>query len=63
MQNTFDDDDGGVAGRRQFLHCMAWAGAGTLWLMKGGVLHAQPLGEETGVDRPLRRHRHRMCFA
>jgi 3',5'-cyclic AMP phosphodiesterase CpdA len=23
---------------------MAWAGAGTVWLMKGGVLHAQPLG-------------------
>lgn len=35
-----DNQDGG---RRQFLKCMAWAGAGTLWLMKGGVLHAQPL--------------------
>ncbi len=43
MPSTFDDDDSRVAGRRQFLHCMAWAGAGTLWLMKGGVLHAQSL--------------------
>ncbi|RDS84781.1 metallophosphoesterase [Dyella monticola] len=32
-------------GRRQFLKCMAWAGAGTLWLMKSGVLQAQPLGD------------------
>ena len=40
-----DSEDNQVGGRRQFLKCMAWAGAGTLWLMKGGVLHAQPLGE------------------
>lgn len=40
-----DIEDNEVSGRRQFLQCMAWAGAGTLWLMKGGVLHAQPLGE------------------
>lgn len=36
-------DDDAVPGRRQFLQCMAWAGAGTLWLMKGGVLHARAL--------------------
>lgn len=35
-------------GRRQFLKCMAWAGAGTVWLMKGGILHAQPLGNGSG---------------
>lgn len=29
--------------RRRILECMAAAGAGTLWLMKGGVLHAQPM--------------------
>jgi len=29
--------------RRHFLKCMAWAGAGTLWLMKGGVLQAKTL--------------------
>jgi 3',5'-cyclic AMP phosphodiesterase CpdA len=39
-----DTDDSRADGRRQFLKCMAWAGAGTVWLMKGGVLHAQPLG-------------------
>ncbi|MBE1160036.1 metallophosphoesterase family protein [Dyella acidiphila] len=37
MQDTHDS-------RRQFLKCMAWAGAGTVWLMKGGVLQAQALG-------------------
>ncbi|GGA36447.1 metallophosphoesterase family protein [Dyella nitratireducens] len=40
-----DTDDSRADGRRQFLKCMAWAGAGTLWLMKSGVLHAQPLGQ------------------
>ena len=34
-------------GRRQFLKCMAWAGAGTVWLMKGGVLQAKPFGDGT----------------
>jgi len=29
--------------RRRFLECMAWAGAGTLFLMKGGVLQAKSL--------------------
>lgn len=46
MQDIENND---VGGRRQFLKCMAWAGAGTLWLMKGGVLHAQPLGESAAV--------------
>ncbi|HTD29492.1 MAG TPA: hypothetical protein VK660_08910, partial [Xanthomonadaceae bacterium] len=46
----FHDDhspDGAAAAdaptRRTFLKCMAWAGAGTLWMMKGGVLHAETL--------------------
>lgn len=38
-----DHDDDTAPGRRQFLQCMAWAGAGTLWLMKGGVLQARAL--------------------
>lgn len=42
MQDVHDNQ---AQGRRDFLKCMAWAGAGTLWLMKGGVLHAQPLGD------------------
>ena len=42
MQDSHDNQTGN---RRQFLKCMAWAGAGTLWLMKGGVLRAQPFGD------------------
>ena len=42
-----DINDSRADGRRQFLKCMAWAGAGTLWLMKSGVLHAQPLNQST----------------
>ncbi|GLQ96013.1 metallophosphoesterase family protein [Dyella mobilis] len=44
MQDTPDS-------RRQFLKCMAWAGAGTVWLMKGGVLHAQPLGGDQAAAK------------
>jgi predicted dehydrogenase len=44
-----DVHDSEARGRRDFLKCMAWAGAGTLWLMKGGVLHAQPLGNGAEV--------------
>ena len=47
-----DIQDSEARGRRDFLKCMAWAGAGTLWLMKGGVLHAQPLGE--GAEAAVR---------
>jgi 3',5'-cyclic AMP phosphodiesterase CpdA len=30
--------------RRGFLKCMAWAGAGVVWTMKGGILQSQALG-------------------
>jgi len=43
----------GAAPRRQFLKCMAWAGAGTLWLMKGGVLQAKAL-DALGGDASAR---------
>jgi 3',5'-cyclic-AMP phosphodiesterase len=33
--------------RRRLLKCMAWAGGGVLWAMKGGVLQAQTLGMVT----------------
>ncbi|GAB3784212.1 metallophosphoesterase family protein [Dyella agri] len=36
--------------RRGFLKCMAWAGAGTLLMMKGGVLHARTLGADAGAE-------------
>jgi Icc protein len=32
--------------RRGFLHCMAWAGAGVVWAMKGGILTARTFGAE-----------------
>jgi len=37
------------AGRRRALKCMAWAGTGTLFLMKGGVLEASTL-DALGAD-------------
>jgi len=43
----------GTAPRRQFLKCMAWAGAGTLFLMKGGVLQAKAL-DALGGDASAR---------
>jgi len=43
-------DHDAVRGRRQFLQCMAWAGAGTLWLMKGGVLQAHALDGLAGGE-------------
>ncbi|MFA6984668.1 MAG: metallophosphoesterase [Arenimonas sp.] len=39
--------------RRRFLKCMAWAGAGTLFLMKGGVLEAKNL-DALGGDAAVR---------
>jgi len=30
--------------RRGFLKCMAWAGAGMVWAMKGGILTARAFG-------------------
>jgi Icc protein len=35
--------------RRGFLQCMAWAGTGMLYALKGGILTSLPLGP-TGVD-------------
>jgi 3',5'-cyclic-AMP phosphodiesterase len=53
MQKLQDND---AHSRRQFLKCMAWAGTGTLWLMKGGVLHAQSLSDDahTRTDATFR---------
>ena len=31
--------------RRGFLKCMAWAGAGMVWAMKGGILTARAFGD------------------
>src|SRR5215813_5749626 len=39
----FDHNHDGID-RRGFLKCMAWVGAGTFCVMKGGVLHSYALG-------------------
>lgn len=39
-----DSNDG--VDRRGFLKCMAWAGAGVVWAMKGGVLQSHALGAQ-----------------
>jgi 3',5'-cyclic AMP phosphodiesterase CpdA len=35
--------------RRGFLKCMAWAGAGMVWAMKGGILTARAFGDESAA--------------
>ena len=46
--NTRGADEDGVD-RRGFLSCMAWAGTGALWIMKGGVLESHSLGRLVGL--------------
>ncbi len=36
--------------RRGFLKCMAWAGTGVVWAMKGGILSARAFGAEAAND-------------
>ena len=36
--------------RRGFLTCMAWAGAGMLWVMKGGILQSRAFGQTMPDD-------------
>jgi 3',5'-cyclic AMP phosphodiesterase CpdA len=47
MDHDDDRDEHGAMKRRRFLKCMAWAGAGTLWTMHGGILQARALDSET----------------
>jgi len=35
--------------RRGFLKCMAWAGSGMVWAMKGGILTARAFGADNGA--------------
>jgi 3',5'-cyclic-AMP phosphodiesterase len=35
--------------RRGFLKCMAWAGAGMVWAMKGGILTARAFGQDAAA--------------
>src|SRR5437879_3988771 len=38
MSDELKEDQGNQLERRSFLKCMAWAGAGVVWVMSGGVL-------------------------
>ncbi len=54
MQHDHEDDstrgaDEDGVDRRGFLSCMAWAGTGALWIMKGGVLESHSLGRLVGL--------------
>jgi 3',5'-cyclic-AMP phosphodiesterase len=51
MSNYITDDhnDDGVD-RRGFLKCMAWAGTGMLWTIKGGLLSSTALARGLNVD-------------
>src|SRR5256885_1657095 len=40
-----DESNDGID-RRGFLKCMAWAGAGMVWAMKGGILKSQAFGAD-----------------
>jgi 3',5'-cyclic AMP phosphodiesterase CpdA len=44
-----DETNDGID-RRGFLKCMAWAGAGLVWAMKGGVLSARAFGADMPAD-------------
>src|SRR5215467_1793422 len=45
----FDHNGDGID-RRGFLKCMAWAGTGTLCVMKGGVLNSYSLSAFSKLD-------------
>jgi len=40
-----DDHDTAGEGRRSFMKCMAWAGAGALWTLEGGLASSISLGQ------------------
>lgn len=44
-----DESNDGID-RRGFLKCMAWAGAGVIWAVKGGVLSANAFGADAVAD-------------
>jgi 3',5'-cyclic-AMP phosphodiesterase len=52
MSDEMKKDQGNQLERRNFLKCMAWAGAGVVWVMRGGVLTSSrlvPGAGRTGV--------------
>ena len=53
-----DESNDGID-RRGFLKCMAWAGAGVIWVMKGGILSARAFGADADPLRRARLHARR----
>jgi 3',5'-cyclic AMP phosphodiesterase CpdA len=49
-RNPMTDEDG--IDRRSFLHCMAWAGTGLLWMTSGGLPRSIGLGNALAADGP-----------
>lgn len=47
MSNCLSSEDG--VDRRGFLECMAWAGAGLIWSVNGGVLSSRAFGQEAAA--------------
>lgn len=45
-----NDQSGDGVDRRGFLKCMAWAGAGVVWAMKGGILQSHAFGAEAAAS-------------
>src|SRR5262245_5669867 len=50
VDGTLHDHQSDGVDRRGFLSCMAWAGTGALWLMKGGVLESHSLSHLIGLS-------------
>ena len=48
-KKPFEEPESDGVDRRGFLKCMAWAGAGALCVMKGGVLSSYALGRVPGM--------------
>ncbi|HKD05715.1 MAG TPA: metallophosphoesterase [Bryobacteraceae bacterium] len=48
LRSLRKEDDG--IDRRGFLRCMAWAGAGVVWSIAGGIPRSELLGETTGGE-------------
>jgi 3',5'-cyclic-AMP phosphodiesterase len=48
MSNVIENDQSrdGID-RRGFLKCMAWAGAGVIWSMQGGILRSRAFGDDS----------------
>lgn len=49
MPSQTRDARGLETSRRDFLHCMAWAGTGLLWTLSGGILSSRALAEATSA--------------